>query len=1248
MMKKTMILFLLAAFFSYGCSAKKDTSQANLKINLSNITNMTSGIGSGGTILFGKSSTGEQFGKVISSVEETLELPNGEWNFYAVMWTNTSGNMMSDVAYCGRSSQKLTGAAVTVSLKLTNGACADNDFSGGNVYEDTYTLKKYFSKLFVEECEDMSVAGAYGCNADNQGSARSYRMVFRSYKGALGAPVFGSERIQSACIPFSGGTNLHSNGMGINFPAGSASSMPFVVSVEMFLGSDDCNSSDPKGIYTQVFKLGLGGFQTGVNRFVSSNANTCSVRKTTLSEQDCVNYLGAYSGSSCSGYFPPVMDLFLPDSTCQSGLAASSVKSIKQMVAIPKNIICTGVLSTSVGTGDNPYAGGKGVLYRPYKICNEWQLNQIGESNTLLGSAYDSSHYKLMNNLDMNKTSNIPGLSVFPAPSCAGDTTSKTDYFHNLNPLDGHLCGSGVVPSEVGFTGVFDGANYVISNGRISAENLSQMGFVRLLGTREISGSAGKIKRLSFNNLSVRGLSYVGGVAGDSNGMGQISDVRIDELDVESAQSYAGGLVGQNQGSGLVISRSKVLHAKIRGQDYIGGLAGQNDSTISESMFSGVVTSDNSSSPYFAGGITGVNNATGIINSSFSEGFISTYTSYIGGIAGKNFGGINDVYSTMGVSSLRNSPGTVSAGGIVAYNSGTITNCFSDTRQMYMGGATFNYSGTIQTDSGTVTNCLTDVNNVTAFLTGSYTQIRTNSWLGANFMAPGGNWKYGAVDGMTPRLSWENRECLLASNLLDVSSQVSTLGRGTEQNPVIICNSSQFLSLNARSSSEYYRLGESINLSSLGVTGSTADGINTFNGKLNGDGHALYGMDINIDNVMDGGVGIFKTVSSGAVVSRLDLYANRVYTSADSVSQVAILANTNMGELSHISSYASSITADYQIGTIAYANAGAIKDVQLHSAHLVGNGNMGGVVADNSGRLDRVSAMVNIGSSGSASYVGGILVNNNSSGVIDQASVRGEFNLTSGPSSYIGGVVATNTGTISNTYVPESLSMNIAIAGSVDAIGGIVGANYSGAAISKSFFLGKIVGTQSSADLMSRLDTDSTTDERKIGPIVGKSVGGLVSSSLFVNDFLLWGPSYSVVLSCDDSANEITFASAPSFTSGALSHHSFSFLAPFTATGSTITVSGVSLLNKCPTNGETLNLYESHHNYAEYGTVITPNDFSTLTSFSGRGFSIALGDSTGALAYHMAKTYKTAMPSIVPVWVIEPGEDYPKLLQLER
>lgn len=123
-----IIISLLMSLLLISCSQSTKKTNAKLKLNLSGMTNIANGIGNGGAILFGKSSTGEHFGKIINSSEENLELANGDWVFYAFMWEKTGTSNFSDTVYCAKALQQLNGTAINIGLNLTNANCAGLSF----------------------------------------------------------------------------------------------------------------------------------------------------------------------------------------------------------------------------------------------------------------------------------------------------------------------------------------------------------------------------------------------------------------------------------------------------------------------------------------------------------------------------------------------------------------------------------------------------------------------------------------------------------------------------------------------------------------------------------------------------------------------------------------------------------------------------------------------------------------------------------------------------------------------------------------------------------------------------------------------------------------------------------------------------------------------------------------------------------------------------------------------------------------
>jgi filamentous hemagglutinin family protein len=169
----------------------------------------------------------------------------------------------------------------------------------------------------------------------------------------------------------------------------------------------------------------------------------------------------------------------------------------------------------------------------------------------------------------------------------------------------------------------------------------------------------------SYSTGAVSGSLDVGGLAGynyygtitNSYSTGTVSGSGVD----------VGGLVGVNDGT---ITNSYSTGAVSGSNYYVGGLAGYNNTgTITNSYSTGAVSGGNR----YVGGLVGWNN-TGTITNSYSTGAVSGSNYYVGGLVGVNSAGtISNSYSTGAVS------GSNYVGGLVGYNSGTITNSYWDT-----------------------------------------------------------------------------------------------------------------------------------------------------------------------------------------------------------------------------------------------------------------------------------------------------------------------------------------------------------------------------------------------------------------------------------------------------------------------------------------------------------------------------------------------------------------------------------------
>ena len=217
------------------------------------------------------------------------------------------------------------------------------------------------------------------------------------------------------------------------------------------------------------------------------------------------------------------------------------------------------------------------------------------------------------------------------------------------------------------YTGTFDGGNHTITGLKIDKSGTDYVGLIGCLG------SGGKVQDVTLTEVNVTGGTYVGGIAGQTDGT------------VENC-SVNGTVTGQNQ---------------------TGGIVGQNFSTISGCSAEGTVTGNIN-----VGGISGLcvpnyDTGTGSLIGSTIEGCHSTAAvsgiSSVGGVLGNlgNNSFLMACYST-GKVTVTSTDGSF-VGGVVGINSqGTVTGCYHATGEITsLGGGRIggivgeNYIGTV-------------------------------------------------------------------------------------------------------------------------------------------------------------------------------------------------------------------------------------------------------------------------------------------------------------------------------------------------------------------------------------------------------------------------------------------------------------------------------------------------------------------------------------------------------------------------
>jgi len=247
------------------------------------------------------------------------------------------------------------------------------------------------------------------------------------------------------------------------------------------------------------------------------------------------------------------------------------------------------------------------------------------------------------------------------------------------------------------FKGFFDGATHKISGiyinvaganlhggglfgyteGSIVIKNIGIMAsYISIKNGSNVAGvvavNSGVLENNYYSGVVIGGAS-VGGIVGENEGIvrncystGYVNGISA----VFYYGTYVGGIVGDN--SGTVENCYSTSH--VNGVSYVGGVIGINNGTIKNSYSTGSVNGQD-----YVGGVAGLNET---MLSCYSTGSI-TGNNYVGGVVGSNNnsrGIIEDSYSTGYVTGVKSVSVTYrygNTGGVVGINSGSVSNSYS-------------------------------------------------------------------------------------------------------------------------------------------------------------------------------------------------------------------------------------------------------------------------------------------------------------------------------------------------------------------------------------------------------------------------------------------------------------------------------------------------------------------------------------------------------------------------------------------
>ena len=267
------------------------------------------------------------------------------------------------------------------------------------------------------------------------------------------------------------------------------------------------------------------------------------------------------------------------------------------------------------------------------------------------------------------------------------------------------------------FSGTYDGNNKKISNIYIDNSSDRQGLFNRNCGT---------ISNVKLINGTLKGNSYIGGIAGVNNENAKMINC-YNLTSVEAMEESAGGIVGYNKGQ----IKNCTNEGIIKGNNYIGGITGEaaytSNSQIIDCTNTGAVTSNTYngggivgqnqgfiSKCYNIGTINGKNNVGGIVGYNITIGYIEKCfnsgmvngKSYTGGIAGLNF---TNSENALGTIDMCFNKGTISGvdntGGITGQNSNILKNCYNTGKITATGSYVSGIAGLNYCSYASLNNC---------------------------------------------------------------------------------------------------------------------------------------------------------------------------------------------------------------------------------------------------------------------------------------------------------------------------------------------------------------------------------------------------------------------------------------------------------------------------------------------------------------------------------------------------------------
>ena len=523
----------------------------------------------------------------------------------------------------------------------------------------------------------------------------------------------------------------------------------------------------------------------------------------------------------------------------------------------------------------------------------------------------------------------------------------------------------------------------------------------------------------------------------------------IHNLTVKSTSIYSSlfGFVGTG---GVVKYLGIDENSTVSGTSYVGGVAGANFGTVANCYSKGPVGGG-----FYVGGVAGHNGGT--VTNCYSTGSVSCTGRIVGGVVGANYNTVTNCFNTGSVSG-----GGYFIGGVSGENYGTIMNCYN-TGSVVSGGEYV--SGVTGSNENTLTNC---------YSTGSVS----------------GNIYVGGVSGRnnngTFEMCYYNKEAYtgpdngigmgltipqMTANAV-LTGAMSGLGPAFEKRANDLNLYYPELSLFKESADPAVREASRLSVIAGAVWSgdgtaaypyliNNAEALATLSGAVNG-GNAFAGTYFLMTADIDLGVAPYNTGWTPIGNSGSNSFRG-IFDGGGRVIQSLTVKST--------SNYA---------GLFGYVGTGGVvKDLGIDENSTVkGAYYVGGVVGFSYG------AVTNCYSSGpveGTDLVGGV-VGYNFYGTVTNCYSTGSI---SSSNYYVGGVTGANDGVVKDCYSTGSISGRYYVGGTVGNNGGTITNCYSTGPVSGSYYVGGVAGGNNNGMVTNCYSTSSVNGTYNVGGVVG-------------------------------------------------------------------------------------------------------------------------------------------------------------------